>query len=199
MSFFSISKHANEWIAMLSDKPKQMTEPPLEVVDTTIGPVADQIEESTRDFILKRLSVELKGHPLASFVAHVLNAMGYRTRVSPPGADGGIDIIAHKDELGFEPPIIKVQVKSGAGKVGQPDVSSLIGTLSPGEHGLMVALGGFTPQAASLTRTKPNLRLIDGDELVELVLSHYDSFDSRYKGLLPLKKVYVPDPELENP
>lgn len=38
--------------------------------------------------------------------------MEYRTRVSPEGPDGGVDIIAHKDELGFEPPIIKVQVKS---------------------------------------------------------------------------------------
>jgi restriction system protein len=39
------------------------------------------------------------------------------------------------------------------------------------------------------------LRLISGDELVELILHHYEKFDSRYKGLLPLKRVYVPDPE----
>jgi restriction system protein len=35
--------------------------------------------------------------------------------------------------------------------------------------------------------------MIDGDQLVDLVLQHYDSFDSRYKGLLPLKRVYVPE------
>src|ERR1035441_35444 len=28
--------------------------------------------------------------------------MGYCTRVSPEGPDGGVDIIAHRDELGFE-------------------------------------------------------------------------------------------------
>jgi restriction system protein len=38
------------------------------------------------------------------------------------------------------------------------------------------------------------LRLIDGDELVELIFQHYDQFDSRYKGLLPLRRVYVPAP-----
>jgi len=78
-----------------------------------VGIVAEEIEENTRDFVLKTLAQELKGHPLSHFVANLLRTMGYRTRVSPEGPDGGIDIIAHKDELGFEPPIIKVQVKSG--------------------------------------------------------------------------------------
>ena len=72
--------------------------------DETVALVAEEIEETTRDFILKRLAQELKGHPLADFIAQLLGAMGYRTRVSPEGPDGGIDIVAHKDELGFEPP-----------------------------------------------------------------------------------------------
>ena len=70
--------------------------------------VSDDIEQITRDYILKKLARELKGHPLADFISHLLQTMGYRTRVSPEGPDGGIDILAHKDELGFEPPIIKV-------------------------------------------------------------------------------------------
>ena len=37
--------------------------------------------------------------------------------------------------------------------------------------------------------------LINGTELVNLVLQHYENFDNRYKGILPLKRVYVPDPE----
>jgi hypothetical protein len=31
-----------------------------------------------------------------------------------------------------------------------------------------------------------------------LVLQHYEQFDSKYKGLIPLKRVYVPAP-LEEP
>jgi restriction system protein len=156
--------------------------------------VAEEIEQTTRDFILKRLAQELKGHPLAEFVAHLLNAMGYRTRVSPEGPDGGIDIVAHKDELGFEPPIVKVQVKSGEGSVGDPVVSALYGKVEAQEFGLLVTLGSITHQARSFARSKSNLRLIDGQEFVDLVLIHYDQFDSRYKGLLPLKRVYVPAP-----
>jgi restriction system protein len=30
---------------------------------------------------------------------------------------------------------------------------------------------------------------------VDLILAHYDQFDSRYKAILPLKKIYVPDPD----
>lgn len=154
--------------------------------------VAD-IKQTTHDFILKRLAQELKGHPFAQFVAQLLAAMGYRTRVSPEGPDGGIDIIAHKDELGFEPPIIKVQVKSGEGNVGSPEVQALYGTVESREHGLLVTLGSFTAVARGFARNKSNLRLIDGDELVDLILQHYEELDSRYKGLIPLKRVYVPE------
>jgi hypothetical protein len=37
--------------------------------------------------------------------------MGYKTRVSPPGADRGVDIFASPDGLGLEEPRIFVEVK----------------------------------------------------------------------------------------
>jgi restriction system protein len=119
--------------------------------------------------------------------------MGYRTRVSPEGPDGGIDIIAHKDELGFEPPIVKVQVKSTEGNVGDPIVTALYGKIGTSEYGLVVTLGNFTSQAVNFQRSKSNLRLIDGAELVALILEHYEDLDSRYRAMLPLKRVYVPE------
>ena len=38
--------------------------------------VAEDIEETTRGFVLKRLAQELKGNPLADFVAYLLNTRG---------------------------------------------------------------------------------------------------------------------------
>ena len=190
MSFFLIKSFADEFLAALEGKTatiKSIKE------DESIAAVAEDIEETTRDFVLKRLAQELKGHPFAEFVAHLLNTMGYRTRVSAEGPDGGVDIVAHKDELGFEPPIIKVQVKSGEGSVGDPVVSSLYGKVGSGEFGLLISLGTFTSQATTFAKSKSNLRLIDGQELVKLIFQHYDEFDSRYKGLLPLRRVYVPE------
>jgi restriction system protein len=114
--------------------------------------------------------------------------MGYRTRISEEGPDGGIDIIAREDELGFKPPIIKVQVKSTEGNIGDPVVCALYGKVGPNEFGLLVTLGSFTAQTLNFARSKSNLRLIDGRELVELILQHYEEFDSRYKGQLPLSR-----------
>ena len=190
MSFFQVKNYADEYVAALAG---QETTPPAKQ-DESISYVAEDIEQNTRDFVLKMLAQELKGHALAEFVAHLLGTMGYRTRLSPEGPDGGVDIIAHKDELGFEPPIIKVQVKSTEGSIGDPIVSQLYGKVERSEYGMVVTLGTFTNQAATFARNKSNLRLIDGDELVGLILQHYEQFDSKYKGLLPLKRVYVPEP-----
>ena len=33
---------------------------------------------------------------------------------------------------------------------------------------------------------------------VEMILRHYEQFDARYKGMIPLKRVYVPDPPGED-
>jgi restriction system protein len=85
-------------------------------------------------------------------------------------------------------------VKSTSGSIGEPVVSQLNGKLTTNECGLLVTLGTFTPQARNFARSKSNLRLIDGEELVSLIYQHYEQFDSRYKGLLPLKRVYVPQP-----
>ena len=189
MSFFQIRNYADEYRALIEGKAPAATQ----VEDTTVAIVAAEIERTTRDFVLKRLSQDLKGHPFAEFVAHLLNTMGYRTRLSPEGADGGVDIIAHRDELGFEPPIIKVQVKSGDGNTGDPAVSALYGKIERGEYGLVVSLGAYTNQAKTFARSKANLRLLDGEDVVDLIFQHYEQLDSRYKGLLPLRRVYVPE------
>ena len=190
MSLFQVRNYADEFVAALAGKAP--APPPGD--DETVTYVAENIEQNTKDFVLKTLCQELKGHALSDFVAHLLGTMGYRTRVAPPGPDGGIDIIAHKDELGFVPPIIKVQVKSTEASVGDPVVSQLIGKVERGEYGMVVTLGSFTNQALATARNKSNLRLVDGDELVKMVLQHYERFDSRYKGLMPLRRVYVPEP-----
>ena len=53
----------------------------------TVAQIADEIIEATRDFILKELSKNLKGYDLEPFVANLLQAMGYRTILSPHGGD----------------------------------------------------------------------------------------------------------------
>jgi restriction system protein len=191
MSLFQVRNYADEYRAALEETPA-LPQPVSQ--DETVALVAKDIEETTRDFILKQLAQEMKGHPFAHFVGHLLEAMGYRCHVSPEGPDGGVDIVAHKDELGLEPPIIKVQAKSSEENIREEVVSALYGKIGPGEAGLFVTLGAYTSPAVKFAKSKSNLRLIDGEELVTLVLQHYEQFDSKYRGLLPLKRVYVPEP-----
>jgi len=141
--------------------------------------------------VLKRLKAVLDPYEFEQFVAHLLERMGYHTRVTQKSGDGGIDIIASKDELGFEKPI-KVQCKQVLTSIGQPDVAQLYGHVNDEEHGLFVTLGDYTNQARTFERSKQNLRLIDGATLVDLIFSHYDKFEPSYQTLLPLRQVYVP-------
>ena len=188
LSFFQVKNYADDFKAVLTGK--ELAREP----DPTVKIVAEEIELSARDYVKKSLAKDLKGHPLAEFVAHLLNVMGYRTRISLPGPDHGVDIVAHRDELGFEPPIIKVQVKATEGSVGEPIVSALYGNVESSEFGLVITLGTFTNQARAFEHGRANLRLVDGEQLVDMVLRHYDQFDPEHKALVPLRKVFVPAP-----
>lgn len=161
--------------------------------ETAIEGTVTQATQATEDFIIKQLHSKLDGYEFEHFVAHILECMGYKARVSSKSGDGGVDVIAHKDQLGFEPPIIKVQCKRSTSANGEPEVNQLLGALGEGEYGLFVNLGSYSRPARLLERNKSKLRLIDGDELVDLVLEHYVHLSPKYRTLLPLKQIYVAD------
>lgn len=189
MAFFLVKNSAEEFRAALESGSAPVT--PV-TRDETVAAVAEDIEETTRDFILKRLAQEAKGAALEGVIVHLLECMGYHARLTRRN-EPSVDIIAHKDQLGIEPPIIKVQVKSSEGAASDKDVSALYGKLSEGEYGLFITLGTFTPPSRNFEQGKSNFRLIDGSELVGLIFQHYERFDSRHKGLLPLRHIYVPE------
>jgi len=188
MSLFLIKNYAEEYRAILEGN----AEPSPVTKDESVAAVSEDIEETTKDFVLKRLAQETKGEALEGVIVHLLECMGYHARLARRNQPS-VDIIAHKDHLGLEPPIIKVQVKSGEGTVTDRDVSALYGKLSANEYGLFVTLGTFSPPSRNFEESKSNLRLIDGEELAALVFQNYEKFDARHKGLLPLRRVYVPE------
>lgn len=192
MAFFAVKNYADEYIAALDKGFKNKSA--AEDEDETIGATAEDIIESTKDFILKELSRNLKGYDLEEFVANLLQAMGYRTTVSAHGGDSGIDITAYKDEL---PPRILVQVKSQDSDIKETTIQSLKGAMREGDYGLFVTLSNYTKNAQRYLESTPIIRGINGAELVDLVLKYYDLLDDRYKKILPLKMVYIPVPKHE--
>jgi restriction system protein len=191
MSFFQIKNFAHEFAAALERKDFEPVS--IQEEEDAISQVADDIEQQSHDFVLKQISQKLKGHGLAEFVGHLLTLMGYKAKVSPPGPDRGIDIVAHKDDLGVVPPTVLVQVKSGDGEINEAAVSELYGKVSHLDFGIVIAIGGFNRRARDFAFSKRNLNLIDGDELVDLVYKYYDQLDGKYKGMIPLRHVFIPE------
>jgi len=60
---------------------------------------ATDIEDLAHQQIISLIKSEFAGHALANLVAEILQVEGYTTKVSPPGADGGVDILAAGGKL----------------------------------------------------------------------------------------------------
>lgn len=189
MFFFTVKNYADEYLAALDKSFKKNALTTGTDEDESIGATADEIVEATRDFILKELSKNLKGYDLEEFVADLLRAMGYRTKVSAHGGDSGIDITAYKDEL---PPRILVQVKSQDSDIKEATIQSLKGTMREGDYGLFVTLSNYTKNAQKYLDNTSVIRGINGTELVDLILKYYQDLNDKYKKMIPLKMVYIP-------
>ena len=186
MTLFAVKNYADEFLAVLTSKYKATV--PVDD-EETIAATADEIVESTKDFILKELSKHLKGYDLELFVADLLGAMGYRTNISPRGGDGSIDITAYKNEL---PPRILVQVKSQDGDIREATIQSLKGAMREGDYGLFITLSNYTKNAKKYLESTPIIRGINGADLVVLILKYYDKLNEKYQKMIPLKMVYIP-------
>jgi len=189
MSFFAVKNYADEYLDALDKSFKKVVMSSED--DESVGATADDIVETTKDYILKVLSKNLKGYELEEFVADLLSAMGYRTSISAHGGDSGIDITAYKDEL---PPRILVQVKSQDGDIKETTIQSLKGAMREGDYGLFVTLSNYTKNAQKYLDSVPIIRGINGTELVDLILKYYGNLSEKYRRMIPLKMVYIPMP-----
>ena len=181
-----IARNARIELEEKSGKKVEVVADDAEVVEKT----AADIIEGTKDYILKELSKNLKGYDLEDFVANLLEAMGYRAEVSQHGGDSGIDITAYKDEL---PPRILVQVKSSDSDIRESTIQSLKGAMREGDYGLFITLANYTKNAQNYLKNTPIIRGINGTELVELILKYYDGLSDKYRQMIPLQKVYIPN------
>jgi restriction system protein len=131
-------------------------------------------------------------------VSDLLKALGYHIAwVSPPGKDGGVDIIAHTDPLGTQVPRIKVQVKGGSQKIDLQTLNSFLAIVDHDDVGLYVSIGGFTKDAEEAARKQTNrkITLINLERLVDLWIEAYDKLDQKSRRRLPLSPIYFLTPE----
>jgi restriction system protein len=206
VTLFKVKTHIAEFLAAIEAGLKGPVPSPVpsgdeaaEIAQAEDEPNAERIETYTRDFVIEALHKQLDPYQFEEFIAELLRAMGYRATATQASGDGGVDVIAYRDPLGLEPPIIKVQCKRTLGTIGGPDIQKLAGALAHGgsEVGLFVTLGSFSNDAIHIERTRQDLRLLNGNGLVETIFEHYEQLAPRWKRILPMRRVYVVDKEPE--
>lgn len=130
-------------------------------------------------------------------VADLLRAMGYHVSwVSPPGKDGGLDVLAWPDALGTRLPRIKVQVKRQQAAVNVDGLRSFMALLGDDDVGLFVCTGGFTKDAETEARTqeKRRVNLIGLEKLFDLWVEHYEKLTDQARRRLPLRPIQFLSP-----
>jgi len=203
ITLFAVKKHAAEFLAVLNapGNSDSAVEAAVEEAKQPVGedeaadePRVGRVGRFTRDYVLDQLKFPNLSHrDFEEFTADLLRALGYQARATQYSQDGGIDVIAHRDPLGVEPPLIKVQCKHQTGTISSPDVQQLIGALAPGELGVFVTLGVYSKDAVALERTRQGLRLLNGEAVVDLVLTGYGRLPERWQTLIPLTPLLVVD------
>jgi restriction system protein len=126
--------------------------------------------------------------------------MGYYVpSVSPPGPDGGVDVVAYKDPLGTVTPRIRVQVKHREQKVTVKEVRELEALLrKEGDIGLIVSSAGFTSEVEREIRASGrHIETMNLDRLIELWQKHYENIREPGKRLLPLVRLHFLAPAEE--
>jgi restriction system protein len=182
LTVISLEEHKQEVESLVADLPREPQK----------GPLTQVTGKDLNGRIIERL-MKMKPREFEEFISHLLSVSGFNAENRRYVADKGIDIDGF-----FSTELVtldlKVQVKRVSGTLGNKVVLQLRGTLGTDEHGAIITTSTFTRQAIEEAEAsgKKNIKLVDKDGIVDLVLSHFDELDDQYKSLLNLKKKEIP-------
>ncbi|MFC1888541.1 restriction endonuclease, partial [Thermodesulfobacteriota bacterium] len=152
------------------------------------------LSQLAHDQIIAHIQSRFAGHALAQLVDAVLRVDGWATKVSSPGADGGVDILAGRGSLGLDEPRLCVQVKSQTNPCDVTVYRGLQGSMQTfgANQGLLMCWGGFT--RAVLSEAKQghfSVRLWESRDLVEAIYRNYEHLPAEIQAELPLKRAWM--------
>ncbi|MEI9948338.1 MAG: restriction endonuclease [Pseudomonadota bacterium] len=188
-----LASHAQERGRALAVTPPAPAAEPLAEDEEARAALVNESIEKADDFIEDAIN-ELDWQQVQELVAGILRAMGYRTSVSEPGPDRGVDIRASPDGLGLQEPRIFVEVKHRGAQMGSKEIRAFLGGRKPGDKCLYVSTGGFSKDAwYEAERASVATTLITLPILRRLLIDYYESLDTETRALVPLRRLYWPD------
>ena len=132
--------------------------------------------ESTAE--LKTVLQQMDPYDFEHFVADLWHRMGWQTEVSTAAMDKGVDVTARKQHPYEQTTLIQAKRYGPNTTVGSPDIQQYasLGQQYDGvDKVVVVTTNEFTGQARDLA-DRLNVKLINGDDLVSLVIEH-DALD----------------------
>lgn len=108
------------------------------------------------------------------FVGNLLNTMGFKTRVTKPTGDGGVDIEAeHETPTGASIEYV-VQVKRHTNIISPKDLQALVGAMqgSKADRCIFITTSSFSTKSVEYAERMKTIELVDGKKLIELIREH---------------------------
>ena len=116
-------------------------------------------------------------------IAALFIALGYDAHVTPERGDYGVDVVATVNRVRTA-----IQCKRyNVAPVSEPEINQFLGAMNKyqADYGVFITNGRFTNAAKTAAREGSPITLIDGNELVRLVI--------RYELYITPVKTYVLD------
>lgn len=137
---------------------------------------AQAINQATRAQLAQLLQT-MPPERFEALIAELLIRMGFEessVTVTRRSGDGGIDVLGTYRAAGLTEISAAVQVKRWKGNVQAPTVTQLRGSLQVHQQGIIITTGGFSAGARTEASApnKAHIGLIDGEELLDLLIQH---------------------------
>lgn len=173
-----------------------VSKPNTSSIEKLVSDVDAEIDliEAAQDKIVETIGKHFKEHDFARLIEAILQAEGWVTKFSPPGPDGGVDILAGRGCLGLDLPRLCVQVKSQNSSADVTVYRTLQGVMQTfkADQGLLVCWGGFNKAVRSEARQGHFIvRLWDSGDVVDAIYRNYQRMPAEIQALLPLKQVWM--------
>ena len=154
----------------------------------------EEPREPTNRVILRHI-LNLTAEEFEELVTHLLAAMGFDSnKVGKPG-DGGVDVQGILNVDGLAQINLFVQAKRYKNRrVDASAVKKLQRKIPPGGYGAVVTTSDFASDArdAASEPGLPPVGLINGHQLVDLLIKHWGRIDPDFRDALQLEQGLVP-------